>query len=124
MRHVGRRPGRPKLRGRRSFKFLAYLFLALFVAESQTVAISGLIRGSARPRVVSALTRPAIFVAALAITAFANGLWMCVQGANEEGSELPRLSPARLLHSHSEPAALLVLHLSLDGVHLNGCARS
>lgn len=47
------------------FKFLAFLFLALFAAESQAVLISALVP---------------LFIAALALCAFMNGFWMCVQG--------------------------------------------
>ncbi|TPX54706.1 hypothetical protein PhCBS80983_g05815 [Powellomyces hirtus] len=47
------------------FQFFIYLFLALYAAESQSVLIAALIP---------------IFIAALAIAAFANGFWMVVQG--------------------------------------------
>ncbi|KAL9114838.1 MAG: hypothetical protein Q9227_001081 [Pyrenula ochraceoflavens] len=47
------------------FTYLLYLFLDLLAAESLVVLISSLLP---------------IFVVALAVTAFANGLWMCVGG--------------------------------------------
>lgn len=57
------------------FKFLIYLFLGVFAAESQSMLI--------------AATIP-IFVAALAIAAFVNGLWMVVQGYFIRATSLPR----------------------------------
>lgn len=56
------------------FRFLLYLFLALVAAESQAVAISAIIP---------------IFVAALALNAFLNGLLMCTQGYFIRISSLP-----------------------------------
>ncbi|KAI9021882.1 P-loop containing nucleoside triphosphate hydrolase protein [Hyaloraphidium curvatum] len=47
------------------FQFLAYLYLGLLAAEFQAIWVSALVP---------------IFVAALAITSFLNGFWMCVQG--------------------------------------------
>ncbi|KAM0791552.1 hypothetical protein ACM66B_006000 [Microbotryomycetes sp. NB124-2] len=47
------------------FRFVATLFVSVYIAETQSILIA-----SAVP----------IFVAALALTAFANGLWMSVQG--------------------------------------------
>ncbi|CAO1637979.1 unnamed protein product [Sympodiomycopsis kandeliae] len=47
------------------FKFLAYLFLGVLVADFQSLLIAALVP---------------IFVGALAIAAFANGFWMAVQG--------------------------------------------
>lgn len=47
------------------FKWVAWLFLDLVAAESLVVLVSSIFN---------------IFVVALAITAFANGLWMCVDG--------------------------------------------
>lgn len=47
------------------FKFLAYLFLGVLVAEFQSLLIAAMIP---------------VFVGALAIAAFANGFWMAVQG--------------------------------------------
>lgn len=47
------------------FRFLVYLYLALFAAESQSLLIAALVP---------------IFVAALALAAFANGLWMVSPG--------------------------------------------
>ncbi|KAI8836859.1 P-loop containing nucleoside triphosphate hydrolase protein [Chytridium lagenaria] len=57
------------------FRFLGFLFLAIYTAESQTVLISALIP---------------IFIAALAIGAFMNGFWMCVQGYFIKAISLPR----------------------------------
>ncbi len=54
--------------------FLAYLFLSLMIAEAQTVFISVAIP---------------IFVGALAITAFTNGLWMVVQGFFVQKKNIP-----------------------------------
>lgn len=54
--------------------FVGFLFLALMVAEAQTVFISVAIP---------------IFVAALAINAFANGLWMVVQGFFVQKDNIP-----------------------------------
>lgn len=56
------------------FIFVGYLFLALMIAEAQTVFVSVAIP---------------IFVAALAITAFTNGLWMVVQGFFVRRSNMP-----------------------------------
>ena len=56
------------------FSFTGYLFLALMVAEAQTVFISVLIP---------------IFVVALTLTAFMNGLWMVVQGFFIQRQNLP-----------------------------------
>ncbi|KAL2915623.1 hypothetical protein HK105_204808 [Polyrhizophydium stewartii] len=58
----------------RFFVFVGYLFLALLVAEAQVIFISVAIP---------------IFVAALAITAFLNGLWMVVQGFFVQRMNLP-----------------------------------
>ncbi|POY71944.1 hypothetical protein BMF94_5027 [Rhodotorula taiwanensis] len=57
------------------FRFLLYLFLALFAAESQSLLIAALVP---------------VFVAALALASFANGLWMCVQGYFIRATSLPR----------------------------------
>ncbi|GAA5824510.1 hypothetical protein JCM3770_000105 [Rhodotorula araucariae] len=57
------------------FRFLCYLFLALIAAESQSLLIA---------------TAVPIFVAALALASFANGLWMCVQGYFIRATSLPR----------------------------------
>ncbi|KAJ3116113.1 hypothetical protein HDU96_010407 [Phlyctochytrium bullatum] len=57
------------------FRFLTFLFLAIYAAESQTVLISALLP---------------IFIAALAIGAFMNGFWMCVQGYFIRAISLPR----------------------------------
>lgn len=54
--------------------FVGYLFMALMVAEAQVVFVSVAIP---------------IFVAALAIGAFANGLWMVVQGYFIQRQNLP-----------------------------------
>ncbi|KAJ3309549.1 hypothetical protein HDV04_005932 [Boothiomyces sp. JEL0838] len=58
----------------RFFVFVGYLFLSLMIAEAQTVFISVAIP---------------IFVAALTITAFANGLWMVVQGFFVQKTNIP-----------------------------------
>ncbi|KAH8922218.1 P-loop containing nucleoside triphosphate hydrolase protein [Atractiella rhizophila] len=57
------------------FRFLGLLFVAVYVAESQSILVA-----SAIP----------IFVAALAIASFANGFWMCVQGYFIRAVNLPR----------------------------------
>ncbi|BGP05738.1 hypothetical protein JCM10049v2_001551 [Rhodotorula toruloides] len=57
------------------FRFLLYLYLGLVAAESQSLLVAAAIP---------------IFVAALAIAAFANGLWMCVQGYFIRATSLPK----------------------------------
>ncbi|KAJ3186130.1 hypothetical protein HK101_009721 [Irineochytrium annulatum] len=57
------------------FRFLAFLFLAIYAAESQVVLVSALLP---------------IFLAALAIGSFMNGFWMCVQGYFIKSISLPR----------------------------------
>ncbi|KAL1409285.1 hypothetical protein Q8F55_006118 [Vanrija albida] len=57
------------------FRFVAYLFLALLVAETQSALIAALVP---------------IFVAALALCATLNGFWMCVQGYFIRTTSLPR----------------------------------
>lgn len=57
------------------FRFLAFLFLALFTAEAQAQLIAAAVP---------------IFIAALALTAFMNGFWMCVQGYFIRARSLPR----------------------------------
>ncbi|GAA5903876.1 uncharacterized protein JCM6883_002013 [Sporobolomyces salmoneus] len=57
------------------FRFLIYLFLALYTAESQSLLV--------------AVIFP-LFVAALAIASFANGLWMCNMGYFIRTASLPR----------------------------------
>lgn len=47
------------------FRFLAFLFLGVYAAETQSLLIAAILP---------------IFVAALAVAAFANGFWMAVQG--------------------------------------------
>jgi ABC-type multidrug transport system ATPase subunit len=59
-----------------AINFLIFLFLALFVAESMVVFISATIP---------------IFVAALAITAFANGFYMVVEGYFVRRAAIPKL---------------------------------
>jgi len=51
------------------------LFLAIYIAEAQSVLVAALIP---------------IFVAALAIASFLNGFWMCVQGYFIRAVNLPR----------------------------------
>ncbi|KAJ7246166.1 P-loop containing nucleoside triphosphate hydrolase protein [Mycena haematopus] len=57
------------------FRFLAFLYLAILVAESQMLVIAALMP---------------IFVAALAIGAFVNGFWMSVGGYFIKARSLPR----------------------------------
>ncbi|GAA5822943.1 hypothetical protein JCM5353_007906 [Sporobolomyces roseus] len=57
------------------FRFLIYLFLALYTAESQSLLVAAIFP---------------LFVAALAIASFANGLWMCNMGYFIRTSSLPR----------------------------------
>lgn len=57
------------------FKFLAFLYLGVLTAEFQALLIA-----SAIP----------IFVASLAVCAFLNGFWMCVQGYFIRAVNLPR----------------------------------
>ncbi|ORY79730.1 P-loop containing nucleoside triphosphate hydrolase protein [Leucosporidium creatinivorum] len=57
------------------FKFLIYLFLGVFAAESQSLLLASIVP---------------IFVAALALAAFANGLWMVVQGYFIKAASLPK----------------------------------
>lgn len=57
------------------FKFVTYLFLAIYAAESQVILVSSLLP---------------IFVAALAIASFFNGFWMCVQGYFIKTISLPK----------------------------------
>ncbi|KAF8316101.1 P-loop containing nucleoside triphosphate hydrolase protein [Clavulina sp. PMI_390] len=57
------------------FRFLSFLFIAIYTAEAQAVFVA-----AALP----------IFVAALAIASFLNGLWMCVQGYFIRAINLPR----------------------------------
>ncbi|KIJ49523.1 hypothetical protein M422DRAFT_27888 [Sphaerobolus stellatus SS14] len=57
------------------FRFLAFLFLAILVAEAQVLVIAALVP---------------IFVASLAIGAFMNGFWMSVGGYFIKARSLPR----------------------------------
>ncbi|GAA5882560.1 hypothetical protein JCM16303_002042 [Sporobolomyces ruberrimus] len=57
------------------FRFLIYLFLALYTAESQSLLVAAVFP---------------LFVAALAIASFANGLWMCNMGYFIRTASLPR----------------------------------
>jgi len=57
------------------FRFTLYLFLGVMAAESQSILIAAIIP---------------IFVAALALAAFVNGFWMCVQGYFVKATSLPR----------------------------------
>ncbi|KZP14385.1 P-loop containing nucleoside triphosphate hydrolase protein [Athelia psychrophila] len=57
------------------FRFTLYLFLGVMAAESQSVLVAAIVP---------------IFVAALAIAAFMNGFWMCVQGYFIKATSLPR----------------------------------
>jgi hypothetical protein len=57
------------------FRFLAFLYLGVLAAEFQALLIAAAIP---------------IFVAALAVCAFLNGFWMCVQGYFIRAANLPR----------------------------------
>jgi ABC-type multidrug transport system ATPase subunit len=57
------------------WRFLSFLFLAIIVAEAQAQLIAGAVP---------------IFIAALALSAFVNGFWMCVQGYFIRARSLPR----------------------------------
>ncbi|EIN11024.1 P-loop containing nucleoside triphosphate hydrolase protein [Punctularia strigosozonata HHB-11173 SS5] len=57
------------------FRFLAYLFLAVYAAEGQSLLVAAF---------------APIFVAALALASFINGFWMCNQGFFIRASNLPR----------------------------------
>lgn len=67
---IGLHPGAAQF-----FKFLVYLFLGVFAAESQSLLLASIVP---------------IFVAALALSAFANGLWMVCQGYFLRASSLPK----------------------------------
>ncbi|TCD65880.1 hypothetical protein EIP91_002040 [Steccherinum ochraceum] len=67
---IGLHPG-----AARFFKFTAVIFLSIFAAESQCAMVSALIP---------------IFVAALAVTSFINGFWMCVAGFLLRTVDMPR----------------------------------
>lgn len=73
------------------FRFLLYLFLALFAAESQSLLIAALVP---------------VFVAALALASFANGLWMV-----SPHEELVGISSADLFFSRSASKATLSARL-------------
>jgi hypothetical protein len=47
------------------FRYIGFLFLSIYVAESQVLVVAALLP---------------IFVAALAVSAFLNGFWMSVGG--------------------------------------------
>ncbi|KAG6826280.1 hypothetical protein H0H92_000461 [Tricholoma furcatifolium] len=57
------------------FRFLAFLFLAILVGESQVLVVASVLP---------------VFVAALAISAFLNGFWMSVGGYFIKARSLPR----------------------------------
>lgn len=84
------------------FRFLLYLFLALFAAESQSLLIAALVP---------------VFVAALALASFANGLWMV--SLREELVEISSVDlffsavRARVLYPRDFAPPLLVLHGAL-----------
>jgi len=67
---IGLHPGATEF-----FRFLAFLFIAIYIAEAQSVFVAAILP---------------IFVAALAIASFMNGLWMCVQGYFIRAVNLPR----------------------------------
>lgn len=57
------------------WRFVAFLYLAVLCAEAQAQVIAAIVP---------------IFIAALALTAFMNGFWMCVQGYFIKARSLPR----------------------------------
>ena len=57
------------------FRFLSTLFISVYVAETQSILIASVVP---------------IFVASLALVAFANGLWMSVQGYFIRLPQLPK----------------------------------
>merc|ERR1712000_205732 len=57
------------------FRFLLYLYLAILAAETQSLLIAAFVP---------------IFVAALAMASFANGLWMTTMGYLIRSTSLPR----------------------------------
>ncbi|KAI0062484.1 P-loop containing nucleoside triphosphate hydrolase protein [Artomyces pyxidatus] len=67
---IGLNPGAEQF-----FRFLGVLFMAVYVAESQSTLVAAVIP---------------IFVAALAIASFWNGFWMCVGGYFIRAVNLPR----------------------------------
>ncbi|KAF8956621.1 P-loop containing nucleoside triphosphate hydrolase protein [Flammula alnicola] len=67
---IGLHPG-----GTAFFRFVAFLFLAIFTAETQALVIASLLP---------------VFVAALAICSFMNGFWMSVGGYFIKARSLPR----------------------------------
>ncbi|KAH9476836.1 ABC transporter G family member 11 [Psilocybe cubensis] len=67
---IGMNPGASQF-----FRFVIYLFLSIFAAESQALVVASLLP---------------IFVAALAISAFMNGFWMSVGGYFIKARSLPR----------------------------------
>lgn len=67
---IGLRPGANAF-----WRFTAFLFLAVLCAEAQAQIIAAAVP---------------IFIAALALTAFMNGFWMCVQGYFIKARSLPR----------------------------------
>lgn len=81
------------------FRFLAFLFLALFAAETQAVLISAIVP---------------IFIAALALCAFMNGFWMCTQGyfirvshgktTHRSGAKIGKLRQKWLTHYRLVPS--------------------
>lgn len=67
---IGLHPG-----GNAFWRFVAFLYLAVLCAEAQAQIIAAVVP---------------IFIAALALTAFMNGFWMCVQGYFIKARSLPR----------------------------------
>ena len=61
------------------FRFLSFLFIAIYIAEAQVRIVISLLICAEYPRVAQSVFVAAaipIFVAALAIASFLNGLWM------------------------------------------------
>jgi len=76
------------------FRFLLYLFLAIFAAESQSLLLA---------------TAVPIFVAALALSSFANGLWMVNMGYFIRTTSLPDFWRYTFHYIVSSPPPLLAL---------------
>lgn len=77
----------------RFFTFVGILFFSLMIAEAQTVFVSVAVP---------------IFVAALAITAFTNGLWMVVQGFFVQKKNIPWFWRASLHQVRSNHSSSIV----------------
>lgn len=82
-------------------KFLVFLFLGLFVAESMVVFISATIP---------------IFVAALAINAFANGFFMVVEGYFVRRDAIPKILKWAHYFDYQKYAFEAIIKNDLDGL--------